>query len=101
MTWWIFAAIVAGSVVLGALAQRLGLIDLSSRRRGSSGGGVLSVGDEVFAPTRHEAQVELDRQTLLPAPAPLAGDPDHGIYRGQVVIDLTRSGPVTAGGGRN
>jgi hypothetical protein len=33
--------------------------------------------------------MELDRQTLLPAPAPLAGDGDKGIYRGQVVIKLT------------
>lgn len=102
MTWWIVAAIVVACCVLGAFAQRLRLIDLSRRRPGSSsGGGLLSIGDEVFAPTRHEAQLELDRQTLLPAPAPLAGDPDRGIYRGQVVIDLTRSGPTVAGGERN
>jgi hypothetical protein len=77
-------------VALGYLGQRLHLIDLSNKRRGSGrGSGILSNGDEVFAPTRHEAAMELDRQNLLPAPAPLAGDGDKGIYRGQVVIKLT------------
>lgn len=90
MTWWIFGAIVVVVVALGYLGQRLHLIDLSNKRRGSGrGNGILSIGDEVFAPTRHEAAIELDRQTLLPAPAPLAGDGDKGIYRGQVVIKLT------------
>lgn len=89
MTWWIFGAIVVGVVALAYLAQRLRLIDLSNKTRSSGhGSGILSIGDEVFAPTRHEAAIELDRQTLLPAPAPLAGDSDRGIYRGQVVIDL-------------
>jgi hypothetical protein len=30
----------------------------------------------------------LDRQTVLPAPAPVPGDGDHGIYEGQVRITL-------------
>lgn len=90
MTWWIFGAIVVVVVALGYLGQRLHLIDLSNKRRGSGrGNGILSIGDEVFAPTRHEAAIELDRQTLLPAPAPLSGDGDKGVYRGQVVIKLT------------
>jgi hypothetical protein len=90
MTWWIFGAIVVAVVALGYLGQRLQLIDLSNKRRNSGrGSGILSIGDQVFAPTRHEAAIELDRQTLLPAPAPLAGDGDKGIYRGQVVIKVT------------
>ena len=39
----------------------------------------MMIGDEVFAPRKHEAQVELDRQSRLPAPAPLPGDGDKGI----------------------
>lgn len=49
----------------------------------------MGIGDEVFHPTRHEAQLELDRQTMLPAPAPLAGDGDKGVYDGIVHIDLS------------
>jgi hypothetical protein len=100
MTWWILGAIVAGVAVLAYLAQRLHVIDLSSKNRSSGrGSGIMSIGDEVFAPTRHEAAIEVNRQTLLPAPAPLAGDPDKGIYRGAVVIDLnsdrTRQRPAS------
>ena len=88
MTWWIFGAIVVVVVALGYLGQRLHLIDLSNKRSSGRGSGILNIGDEVFAPTRHEAAIEMDRQTLLPAPAPLAGDGDRGIYRGQVVIKV-------------
>lgn len=89
MDWWQFG--VLAIVVIGvALANRLGWIDLSSKnRRTGSHGGAMGIGDEVFHPTRHEAQLELDRQTLLPAPAPLAGDGDKGVYDGLVRIDLS------------
>ena len=56
----------------------------------------MGIGDEVFNPTRHEAQIELDRQTILPAPAPIPGDPgkeESGIYDGQVRIDLNEQRP--------
>jgi hypothetical protein len=90
MTWWIFGVIVVVVVALGYLGQRLRWIDLSNKTRSSArGSGILNIGDQVFAPTRHEAAIELDRQTMLPAPAPLAGDGDKGIYRGQVVITVT------------
>ncbi|MCU1523278.1 MAG: hypothetical protein JWO18_172 [Microbacteriaceae bacterium] len=95
MNWWIFGGVVLGIVVLGFLAQRFGFIDLSGKdkpRSSGSGSGLIGIGDEVFAPSRHEAAIELDRQTILPAPAPLAGDGDKGIYNGQVRIDLSKSG---------
>lgn len=89
MYWWQLGTI-AVVVILVALANRLGWIDLSSKnRRSGSHGGAMGIGDEVFHPTRHEAQLELDRQTLLPAPAPLAGDGDKGVYDGIVRIDLS------------
>lgn len=94
-----------GIAALGYLGQRFGLFDLVGKNRSKSSGsgsGIMGIGDEVFAPSRHEAQAELDRQTILPAPAPLAGDGDKGItdnpstssgavgrYDGQVKIDLT------------
>jgi hypothetical protein len=80
--------IVVAVFALGYLAQHFGWIDLSNKRKTSNGGGVMGIGDEVFNPTKHEAQVEMDRQTVLPAPAPVAGDGDKGVYRGSVRIDL-------------
>jgi len=91
VNWWVFGAIVLGIAALGYLLQRLRLIDLSNKRSrvGGSLGGMMGVVDEVFAPTRHEAAVEMDRQTRLPAPAPLAGDGDKGIFNGKVTIDIS------------
>lgn len=88
MNWWILIGAV-GIVLLGVVCARLGWIDLSNKnnRRGS-GASVLGIGDEVFAPSRHEAAIELDRQTVLPAPAPLAGGDDRGIYDGRITIAI-------------
>ena len=84
---WLIIAVVVG--VLFYVAQHFGWIDLSNKSKTSgSKGGALGIGDEVFHPTRHEAQVEMDRQTVLPAPAPVAGDGDKGIYDGKVKINL-------------
>ena len=92
MDWLIFAGIALVLLVLGFVAQHRGWIDLSNKSRtsGKAGGGVMGIGDEVFSPTRYETQLELDRQTMLPAPAPLAGDGDKDIYKGNVRIDVTR-----------
>ncbi|GAB3120359.1 hypothetical protein [Glaciibacter psychrotolerans] len=90
MDWWIPIG-GAGVLLLGSLANRFGWIDLSNKNKRPGGGGsVLSIGDEVFAPSRHEAAIELDRQTALPAPAPLAGDGpgERGIYDGRIRIKL-------------
>jgi hypothetical protein len=45
--------------------------------RGGHGGGLFGVIEEVFAPTRHEAVIELERQTVLPVPA---HSPDHDFH---------------------
>lgn len=88
MNWWLVGGAL-GIVVVLFVAHRLGWIDMSNKNRsGGTHGGVMGIGDEVFHPTRHEAQIELERQTVLPAPAPLAGDGDKGIFNGKVVIDL-------------
>jgi hypothetical protein len=96
---WIGACIVVLLIVVLVIANRLGWIDLSDKSRkteggsGSSGPGLLGIGDEVFAPRRYEAQVELDRQSRMPAPAPVAGDGDNGIYGdGPVRIRLDSAG---------
>jgi hypothetical protein len=87
---WIVFIIIGAGIALLWVAQHFGWIDLSNKSKNSGGGGgIAGIGDEVFHPTRHEAQAELDRQTILPAPAPLPGDGDFGIYDGQVKIDLT------------
>jgi hypothetical protein len=89
MTGWIVLAVLVALVVFGVIAQKRGWVDFSDRPKRSGGGGGLGAVDEVFNPTRHEAQIELDRQTILPAPAPLAGDGDKGIFNGRVRIDLS------------
>lgn len=89
MTWW-FPIGLAGFVLLGYLANRLGWIDLSNKNHRPGGGGsIVSIGDEIFAPARHEAAIELDRQSVLPAPAPIAGDPAADkVYDGRITIEL-------------
>jgi hypothetical protein len=88
--WLIFAGIAVALIGLGILAHLKGWIDLSNKSTssGGSGAGLAGIGDEVFHPTRYETQLELDRQTMLPAPAPVAGDGDKDIYKGNVRIDL-------------
>lgn len=91
MNWWILGAVVLGIPVLSYLAHRFKIIDLTGKNQAKSAGngaGLIGIGDEVFAPARHEAAMELDRQTILPAPAPVAGDGDKGIYDGRVTINL-------------
>ena len=87
MTEWIVPALIVVAIVLAVIAQKRGWVDFSDQHKTSGGGGMGAL-DEAFNPTRHEAQIELDRQTILPAPAPLAGDGDKGIYNGTVRIDL-------------
>ncbi len=97
VNWWIVGGVVA-AVVLVVVASRLGWIDFSDKTKtsGGSSSSIVGIGDEVFAPTRHEAQVELDRQSMLPAPAPLPGDGDKGIWEGGTIrIDVPSS--ATAG----
>ncbi|QDZ15733.1 hypothetical protein [Humibacter ginsenosidimutans] len=97
MVWWILGGIVVLGVLLWGV-HSIGVIDLSDKSRkpsgGSSrGGGVLMIGDEVFAPAKYEAQVELDRQARLPVPAPIPGDGDKGIFGdGPVRIQLDSDG---------
>jgi hypothetical protein len=88
--WLIFAAFAVVLIAVGIVAQRKGWIDLSDKNKSSGGGGPMTIGDEVFNPSRYEAAIELDRQTTLPAPAPLPGDGDKGVYRGNVRIELPR-----------
>jgi hypothetical protein len=102
VNWWILGVIAAVVVAL-VVAAKAGWIDLSNKtQRGSGGyGGVTGVVDEVFAPARHEAQQELDRQTMLPAPAPVPGDGGDGMWEGgKITIDVGSAGRGQRAGGR-
>ena len=92
MDWLIFSGVVVVLIGLGILAQKMGWIDLSNKQRTSGSAGALGIGDEVFHPTRHEAQIELDRQTVLPAPVPIPGDGDLGIEGNRIQLDLSKRG---------
>lgn len=83
--------VAVGIIVLLVIAQRVGLVDFSNKTRSSGGGGgAFGAMDEVFHPTRHEAQAEMDRQSRLPlaAPVPDGGEMSDGVYEGRVHIDL-------------
>jgi len=93
MDWWIAGGI--GLILLVVLfAVFRGWVDLSNKneRSGGSAPSVLGIGDEVFAPARHEASLEHLRQYTAPSPAPLAGDGagdgDKQIYGGSIRITL-------------
>lgn len=84
-------SIAVAIIAIGALAHHFGWIDLTGRHRtGGMASAAFGGVDEVFFPTRHEAQIEKDRQSSLPAPAPVAGDGDgdKGVYNGRVRIEL-------------
>lgn len=85
--------VIAAAIVV---AVKLGWIDLSNKTRRGSGSMTGALGgsfDEIFAPTRHEAQQELDRQSFLPAPAPLPGDGGEEVWHGgKISIDIGSAG---------
>jgi hypothetical protein len=62
--------------------------------RGGHGGGLFGVIEEVFAPTRHEAAIELDRQAILPVPAPSPDrdfhdeDASTARFAGKITLDM-------------
>ena len=87
MNWLILLAVLAAAALVVCVADRLGWIDLSNKATRSGGsGGVASMMDEVFAPTRHEAQAEYERQSRLPREAPTPADDDHDLLSGNVLI---------------
>lgn len=82
-------AAIGGAIVLAVKLGWIDLSDKSQRGSGSVGGAIGGSFDEVFAPARHEAQQELDRQSLLPAPAPVPGDGEKGVWEGGTIrIDV-------------
>lgn len=89
MTGWVLAIVAVIAVIAGVVLNRFGVIDLSDKsRRAGSYSGVLGSFDELFSPNKYEIQLAQDRETVLPAPAPVAGDGDKGVYGGRVRIDL-------------
>lgn len=55
---------------------------------GNLAGGYASGLEAVFAPSAHEAGIELDRMTKRTAPAPIAGDPPWAIDGDRIRIDV-------------
>jgi hypothetical protein len=84
--WMILLGVAVAAVLALGLAARGSAS--RSRSTGSAGAGMMGVFDEIYAPSRHEAMLELERQTSLPAPAPAAGDRDLGVYEGRIRIRL-------------
>lgn len=90
MPWYGWIAVAVVAIVLLAVAQWRGWIELRGVDHGrSSGNGMFGFADEVFHPTKHEAQQDLVQQTELPAPAPAPGDGPLDLDKGRVRIDLS------------
>lgn|GEM_PF-2761097 len=91
--WWLIVP--AAVAVVAVVGQKAGIMNFrqSSDWRRTSGN-IMGPLDDIFAPSRHEAMLEQERQTQLPAPAPAPGDPlldlDQGVARLDVA-DLSRS----------
>lgn len=104
MNWWALGVVCAIVLVI-VIAVKLGWIDLSNKSRRGSGSMTGALGgsfDEIFAPTRHEAQQELDRQAFLPAPAPLPGDGGDPVWEGGAIrIDVGSAGRGQRAEGRS
>jgi hypothetical protein len=85
----------AAAVLVTWIADRLGWIDLSNKATKTGGsGGVASMMDEVFAPTRHETQAEYERQSRLPKEAPTPASDDHDLLSGTVLIRVPTVRPA-------
>ncbi|OII04071.1 hypothetical protein BIU96_08610 [Curtobacterium sp. MCBA15_008] len=98
VNWLILLGAVAAAAVVVWVADRVGWIDLSNKATRSGGsGGVISMMDEVFAPTRHETQAEYERQSRLPREAPTPADDDHDLLSGSVLIKV----PAVRSAGRH
>jgi hypothetical protein len=88
--------LILGGVAVAAITAMLIATRTSSRPSrgsGSIGSGMFGVVDEIFAPARHEARVEVERQTALAAPVPSADDDDRGIYDGRISIRVRDHSP--------
>ena len=95
MNWWVVGVvcILVAAIVTGVKLGWIALSNKSTRGSGTMSGAIGGSFDEISAPPRHEAQQELDRQSFLPAPAPLPGDGDKGVWEaGKITIDVGDAG---------
>jgi len=89
MPTWFWIVLGAVFVAVIAVAQWRGWIDLRGTNQGrGSGNGALGFADEVFHPTKHEAQKVAAAETELPARAPTPGDGPLDLDSGRVKIEL-------------
>ncbi|MFJ4225308.1 hypothetical protein [Microbacterium sp. NPDC089695] len=80
----VLVVVIAVVVVIVAVYSRLPL----ERKYEGPGGGLGGSFEAVWMPSAHGAGMERDRQTKRTAPAPVAGDPPHGIRGDRITLDL-------------
>ena len=93
LAWSIILLLIALPVLLGGVVLVVLYASTPLERKylvsgGGVPGGYASGLEAVFAPTAHEAGVELDRMTKRTAPAPVAGDPPWAIDGDRIRIDV-------------
>ncbi|WP_082561539.1 hypothetical protein [Microbacterium sp. Root61] len=87
IAWLVVGGLVGATLVVIALAPRLKRSNLRRQLTGGGSLGGLAGGiDAVWRPTAEDANAGWERETVLPAPAPLAGGKDDLDGDGPLVI---------------
>ena len=82
MDWLGNALLIVGfaGVVVGLLIMFQRHLSKPGGRKGTGAAAGMGLMESLFAPSSYEARIELERQGQKQAPAPVPGDPMHGLH---------------------
>jgi hypothetical protein len=87
LVWVIVPVVIIGVCIVGQVMGFMNFRQGKDWRR--SAGNIMGPVDAIFAPNRHEAMQEVERQSETPAPAPAPGDPLLDLENGIARIDVS------------
>lgn len=82
MDWLGNALLIVGfaGVIIGLLVLFQRHLSKPGGRKGTGAAAGMGLLESLFAPSSYEARIELERQGQKQAPAPVPGDPMHGLH---------------------